>query len=73
MCSHESKGMIILVLLREWIAILPVYVHEDRFNDNSSMGMIENLLNILGSSDSDNLFSLSEIVPFVLEFVLECA
>lgn len=72
-CGHEGQSMVIFVLLRHRIAILPVYIHEDRLNYNSSMSMIENLFNILRPSYFYDFFPFPEIVPFVLELILQFA
>ena len=63
--------MIISVLFRKGKAVLPVKIHENSLADNSSVSVIERLLDWLSSSDFQNFFSLSEILPLVFEQVLK--
>ena len=63
--------MIISVLFRKGKTVFPVKIHENTLDDNSSVSVIERLLDGLSSSDFQNLFSLSEILPFIFEQVLK--
>ncbi len=70
MSGNQSEGMVVFVLIGQRVAILPMDVHEDRLDHNTSVGMVKGLLNITASSHSYQLFSLLEIDPFVFEEVL---
>ena len=47
-----------------------MHIHINLFKNDSSMSMIINLLNILTKSNFDQLFSFSEILPFIFEKIL---
>jgi len=68
--GHESECMIVFIFLRQRISIFPMNFHENRLNHNTSMSVIENLLNILSSSNFNQLFSFNKIMPCIIEHIL---
>lgn len=70
MCCHKTESMIILILLWHRISIFPMNIHKNRLDNHSSMSMIKHLFNLLRSSNSDSLLSLSKIKPFIFKLIL---
>lgn len=63
--------MIVAVFLGQRVSVFPVDVHVDSFKNDSTMCMIEDFLYIVLSANFKNLLSLSKILPFIFEHILE--
>lgn len=44
--GDESECVVVLILLGHRVSVFPVDIHEDGLNHHSSMGVVENLLDI---------------------------
>lgn len=63
--------MVLSVFVGKWVAVFPVDVHKDRFQHHSTMGVVICFDDVLASSHLYHLFPLSEIMPLVLELILQ--
>ena len=70
MGGNQREGVVVLVLVRQGIAVFPVKVHEDGLDNDSPVRVVEGLQHIAAASHSNQFFPLDKIYPLVLKQVL---